>query len=504
MKIGSFLRGMALRHPDREAVVCEEHRISFGALDARTDAAARALRRRGVQPGDRVLVALDNGPAWVEAFFATVKCGAIVAPVNVRLTVHELTHVIADCAPVAAVGAPSHAETIAQAAAGRALTWLPVDPTRGIDALAEEEGDEPLPPLPSASDDALICYTSGTTGAPKGALITHANLMIMAYVNDVDWRLAPDDRILVTTPLAHRTAIARLINTLSLGATLVVVPRFDAAGVLATIERERITVVGMVPTIARLLLPELERDTSRCATLQVVLATGEAFPIAVKEQLFRALPQVRLYSFLAMTEAGSITTLMPDEQVAHAGSVGRPTVGVEVRLLDEGGAEVPAGEVGEIVVRCGEPGTGLVMRAYYNRPDETAQALREGWFYTGDLGRFDEGGYLYVVDRKKDMILSGGMNIYSKEVERALVAHAAVADAAVIGVPDSVYGEAVAAFVELQPGARADEAELIEHCRTLIASYKKPRTITFVDALPRTSIGKVVKAELRERPAARR
>jgi long-chain acyl-CoA synthetase len=260
----------------------------------------------------------------------------------------------------------------------------------------------------------------------------------------------------------------------------------------------------MVPTIARLLLPELERDTSRCATLQVVLATGEAFPIAVKEQLFRALPQVRLYSFLAMTEAGSITTLMPDEQVAHAGSVGRPTVGVEVRLLDEGGAEVPAGEVGEIVVRCGEPGTGLVMRAYYNRPDETAQALREGWFYTGDLGRFDEGGYLYVVDRKKDMILSGGMNIYSKEVERALVAHAAVADAAVIGVPDSVYGEAVAAFVELQPGARADEAELIEHCRTLIASYKKPRTITFVDALPRTSIGKVVKAELRERPAARR
>ncbi|HTW82871.1 MAG TPA: AMP-binding protein [Candidatus Sulfotelmatobacter sp.] len=503
MKIGSFLAGMALRHPEREAVVCGDLRLSYGALHARTDAAARALRRRGVGPGERVLVVLDNGPAWVEAFYAVVKCGAIVVPVNVRLTAHELAHVIADCAPLVALGAPSHAATVALAIGTGTTIWLACDPARGLDDLVAEGGEEPLPPIPGELDDALICYTSGTTGAPKGAIVTHANLVVMAFINDVDWRLSEADRILVTTPLAHRTAIARLLNAVSLGATLVVMPRFDAADVLETIARERITVAGIVPTIARLLLPELERDASRCATLRVVLATGEAFPIAVKEKLLRALPRLQLYSFLAMTEAGSITTLLPHEQVAHAGSVGRPTVGVEIRLIDEAGADVPAGKVGEIIVRCGEPGTGLAMRAYYGRPEETAQTLRDGWLHTGDLGRFDDAGYLYVVDRKKDMILSGGLNIYSKEVERALLAHPAVADAAVIGVPDAVYGEAVAAFVELAPGARADEAALIEHCRTLIAGYKKPRTITFVDALPRTSVGKVIKTELRARTAAR-
>ncbi len=499
MKVGSCLAGSALRHPTREALICGDVRMPFAELDRATDDVARALRRLGVRSGDRVVVALDNGPAWIEAFYGVAKCGGVVVPINTRLTARELAYVVADCEPVAAVAAPSHSTIVDEAFAGHTFVSITCEPfERLAPRLTAADDCESLPAIPSSADDCLICYTSGTTGTPKGVVITHSNLLVMAFMNDVEWRLSPDDRILITTPLAHRTAIARLLNALSLGATLVVMPRFDALVVLETIERERVTVAGMVPTIARMLLPEIERDTSRCATLRVVLATGEAFPVPVKERLLRALPQLRLYSFLAMTEAGSITTLEPDEQVTHAGSVGRPTTGVEIRLVDEAGGDVARGEVGEIIVRCGEPGKGITMRAYYGRAEETAHVLRDGWFHTGDLGRFDADGYLYVVDRKKDMILSGGLNIYSKEVERALVAHPAVADAAVIGTPDPIYGEAVTAFVELKPGATATDAELIDHCRTLIASYKKPRTVHFVDALPRSSVGKVLKAQLRE------
>jgi long-chain acyl-CoA synthetase len=496
VKVGTFLAGHALRAPGRDAIVCGEERVGYADLHRSATGVARALRARGVRPGDRVIVALDNGPAWIEAFFGTLMCGAIVVPVNTRLTAAELRHVIADCAPVAAFGAPSHEPLIADASGRRDLAWVRCDPHGRLTAFAQL-GGEPLPALATDVDDAMICYTSGTTGRPKGAVITHANLLVMALMNDVDWRLTPDDRILVTTPLAHRTAIARLLNALSLGASLVVMKAFDAREVVETIARERVTVAGMVPTIVRMLLDEIERDPARCATLRVVLATGEAFPVAAKERLLRALPSLRLYSFLASTEAGSITTLGPDEQVSHATSVGRPTVGVEVRLLDEERRDVPTGEVGEIVVRCGAPGNGIAMRAYYRRPAETAEALRDGWLQTGDLGRFDADGYLYVVDRKKDMILSGGFNVYSKEVERALIAHPAVADAAVIGVPDPIYGESVAAFVERRAGESVDAETLIAHCRTLIASYKKPRTIRFVDALPRTSVGKVLKVQLR-------
>lgn len=499
MKIGSFLAGSALRHPQREALICGDERITFAELDRATDGVARALRRRGVRTGDRVVVALDNGPAWVEAFYGIVKCGAVVVPVNTRLTSRELAHVVADCEPVAAVAAPSHQTIVDEAFVGRTVASIVCEPSERLaPRLAVDDGGELLPAIPTSTDDCLICYTSGTTGTPKGAVITHSNLLVMAFMNDVDWRLSPDDRILITTPLAHRTAIARLLNALSLGATLVVMPRFDALAVVETIARERVTVAGMVPTIARLLLPEIERDPTRCETLRVVLATGEAFPVPVKERLLRALPQLGLYSFLAMTEAGSITTLEPHEQMTHAASVGRPTTGVEIRLVDETGADVARGEVGEIIVRCGEPGKGITMRAYHGRVEETALALRDGWLYTGDLGRFDSESYLYVVDRKKDMILSGGLNIYSKEVERALVAHPAVADAAVIGTPDPIYGEAVTAFVELKPAASATDEELIEHCRTLIASYKKPRMLHIVDALPRGPAGKVLKAQLRE------
>jgi long-chain acyl-CoA synthetase len=251
-----------------------------------------------------------------------------------------------------------------------------------------------------------------------------------------------------------------------------------------------------------MLLPEIEADPGRFRTLRAAVVTGEAFPVEVKQRLLRALPELELHSFFAMTEVGAITNLGPSEQFAKGSSVGRVNPGVELKLVDDKGEKVPVGEAGEILVRSGPPGSCLTMRGYYNNPAATAEAIENGWVKTGDLGRFDAEGYLYIVDRKKDMVLSGGYNIYSKEVEAAIMGLPEVHDVAVVGVPDAVYGEAVAAFVEMHPGQSVAAERIIEHCRETIASYKKPRYVRFVQALPRNSTGKVLKYELRQAFAA--
>jgi acyl-CoA synthetase (AMP-forming)/AMP-acid ligase II len=278
----------------------------------------------------------------------------------------------------------------------------------------------------------------------------------------------------------------------------VIVPRFDAAETLATIVRERISVTGLVPTVARMLLDAIDGDASPYANLRMMISVGEAFPIELKKRLFATLPNIKLSSALAMTEVFGAAVLTSEDQISHAGAAGRPVPGVEVMLADDAGASVPPGDIGEILVRSGVPGAELMMRGYWNRPKETADAFRDGWLQTGDMGRFDADGYLYVVDRKKDMILSGGLNIYSKEVEHAILAHPAVADVAVVGTADPQFGEAVVAFVELRSGAHATHDDILEHCRALIASYKKPKYV-FFEAFPKNAQGKALKAELRER-----
>jgi acyl-CoA synthetase (AMP-forming)/AMP-acid ligase II len=302
--------------------------------------------------------------------------------------------------------------------------------------------------------------------------------------------------------MAHRTGLGRVANSVCLGSTLVILPKFDPKAAVDIIEREACTVLGCVPTIARMMLPEIERRPAACRSLKTLVATGEAFPVEVKTRLLKALPDLRIFSFYAQTESGFVACLRPEEQATHAASIGRPVPGVEIRIVDPSLNDVPDGEAGEVLVRCGAPGAFMTMREYYNRPDATAETILDGgWIRTGDAARRDRDGYLYFVDRVKDMIVSGGLNIYSKEVELALIEHPGVADAAVIGVPDAEFGEAVMAFVERRPGTAATEGELVEHCRKLIASYKKPKFVRFVDSLPRTGTGKVVKGDLRKRAA---
>jgi acyl-CoA synthetase (AMP-forming)/AMP-acid ligase II len=502
MRLETILHAQAVRHPDKIALICGGERLAYRDLDRRIQRVANGLKKHGIGPGDRIVVFLSNGTEIVELFYAAFSVGAIVIPVTTRLTPHELQHICSDSQPLAIVfdgaGTPISEVLQANPDAVRITTGAKF---AGAVAYAElrEADPDPLPPLATEADDAIIMYTSGTTGKPKGAVITHANMVVQHYfMNAVEWGISSEDVYLVTTPLAHRTGFARLANSLTLGGTLVVMKKFDPRETVETIAKEKITVVGMVPTVCRMLLPEIRTDPSRCGSLRRIVVTGEAFPVELKRQFLALLPHVRLVSFFAMTEVGGVTSLSHEEQFDHASSIGRPTPGVEIRIVDDTGAEVKTGEPGELLVRVGQPGRYSVMRGYYNRPEETAKAIQDGWIHTGDVAKADADGYLYIVDRKKDMVLSGGFNIYTKEVEQALLQNPEIADAAVVGVPDAVFGEAVAAFIERQPGSAPTAASVVEHVRNLVAGYKKPKYVFIVDALPRNSLGKVLKRELRD------
>ena len=509
MRLEHFLRAHAQRHGAKAALVTSNRRVSFGELGERVNALALGLGRLGVKASDRVLVYLPNGVEFVQSLYSSFALGAIVVPVNTRMTPKELAYFASDSRPSVFIhhAEASHAlEGIEAQIAGmrRVIVGIPagvpVDPAVQRFEEVSVACDESLPDVPLGAEDCMILYTSGTTGKPKGAVMTHANLIVQhGFINPVDWRITADDVFLVTTPLAHRTGMARMLNSLCLGATLVVMDRFDGDAAIALIEAEQVSAVGMVPTVARMLMPALERCADRCSSLRHLIVTGEAFPVDLKRRLIELLPQVRQHSFFAMTEVGSVTGLEHEEQFTHPTSVGRVTPGVEVKLIDEHGHEVSVGEAGELLVRSGIPGRFTTMRGYFERPEETAATIVDGWVKTGDMARFDVDGYLYIVDRKKDMVLSGGFNVYTKEVEQMLLEHASIADAAVVGVPDELFGEAVAAFIELKPGCELDIVQVLKHSKSRIASYKKPKHVFFVETFPRNAMGKVLKMELRAR-----
>lgn len=509
MKLGTMLADCALRYPNREAIVCGARRVTFAELDRRASRLANSLLAEGQAFGDRIALYLPNSAELVEAMAAVARSGGIIVPISTRLTTTEVRYIFEDCEPAFVFFAPEFRKAAYEAAAGLSRTKLVAitepDPGElGFEPMIETGSETATPPLPLDDDDLVIGYTSGTTGNPKGAINTHKNITcVHGFMNSIEWGLTSTDRTLVTTPMAHRTGIGRVANMLCLGSSLVILPHFDPAAVVDLMERERCTVLGVVPTIARLLLPEIERRPEACRTFRKMLATGEAFPVDIKKRLLAALPGLEIHSFYAQTESGFISNLRPDEQFDHGDSCGRAVPGVELRIVDSNLDDLPDGEAGEVLVRCGGPGEIMTMREYYKLPESTAATImQDGWIRTGDVCRRDTEGFLYFVDRVKDMIVSGGLNIYSKEVELALVAHPAVADAAVIGVPDPEFGESVMAFVEREAGASAASVELIEHCRERIASYKKPKSIRFVEALPRTATGKVRKQELRQLAAA--
>ena len=500
---GSLLTLVAQRSPDKEALVCGSERLDFATLEAQANKMAHAFSRLGLTSGDRVVIHMPNCVTAALAMVAVAKAGGVIVPVSTRLAAKEILHIVDDAAPFAILYTPDCRTNISQICQQiDAIRLVPDEAADGewnINELIDGEPDTPLPENSCNQEDALVCYTSGTTGQPKGVISTHRNIVIgQCALGALEWNLSSSDRMLCATPMAHRIGIARLAGSFTTGSTLILQEQFDPAQTVKLIEAEQITHIGVVPTIARMMLPHIEKNPTACKSLVAMLATGEAFPVSLKERLFNTLPQLNLYSFYSQTEAGLVSCLQPEEQLTHPDSIGRPASGVEVRLVDDKLVDVTQGTAGEVLVRSGNPGDLTIMREYFNRPQENAEVFVDGWLRTGDMARRDSEGYLYFVDRLKDMIISGGLNIYSREVEAALESHPAISEAAVVGIPDPEFGEAVAAFVICHPPETCPtEAELISHCVDQIASYKKPRKITFVNQLPRNSTGKVAKAELR-------
>ena len=477
----------------------------YGEHAARVLRLASALRTElGVEPGDRIAVMSLNSPAFEELYHAGLLGAAVVNPLNLRFAPRELTHVLADSATrVVFVDAwfAGVVDGVREAAGVRTVVLLgeggdgvPHD-VRYDDLVAA--GEEVVPPEPEEDDAALLMYTGGTTGLPKGVLLTQRSLVLTAYHIRMGVRSEPEDVYLAQVPMFHAASMGAIIATPVAGGRLVTVPVFDPAAVLTACETYGCTNTIMVPTMLALTFAHPEYRPERMRSLERLTYGASPMPRPVLDRLRADQPQLQLYQGYGMTESAAlVSVLLPEDHLREdkLASAGRPVAGTVVSIRDPLGRALPVGEVGEVCVRGGQ-----LMREYWRRPEETAEAFADGWYHTGDAGRLDDEGYLYLVDRTKDMIVTGGENVYSTEVEQALASHPAVAQVAVIGVPHPVYVEAVHAVVVLRPGVAATEQELIDHARASIAGYKVPKSVELrTEPLPLSGAMKVLKRELRE------
>lgn len=487
--LADFLVDTAARQPARPALRLGERVIAYGELDERSARAAALLRAEGVRPGDRVALMLPNVPEFVVLYYGVLRAGAVVVPMNPLLKARETEYHLTDSGASLLCEWHQAPGEGAQGAAAAGVRHLAVEPAAFAELLT---GHEPLPGVAETDDAdvAVLLYTSGTTGRPKGATLTHGGLRHNTEVNTVHvQRMTPDDVVVGCLPLFH---IFGQICTMSVavraGASLTLVPRFEPQAVLDAITRDRATVFEGVPTMyAALLQHPSEADVS---TLRMCVSGGASLPVEVLHGFERRFGCAILEGF-GMSETSPVVTFNHPDRPRKAGSVGTPIRDVEVRLLDEQGQDVPAGEVGELAVRGPN-----VMKGYWNRPEETAAAIPDGWLRSGDLARRDEDGYLYIVDRKKDMIIRGGYNVYPREIEEVLHEHPAVALAAVVGVGHAHLGEEIAAAVVLRPGAAATPDELRAFVKDRLAAYKYPREIWLMDKLPTGPSGKILKREI--------
>jgi long-chain acyl-CoA synthetase len=512
LNLAVLLEDSARNVPDRDAVVHGLNRLTYADLDARASQVAAALAARGIGPGDRVALSCPNLPYVPVVYYGILKSGATVVPLNILLTEREIAYHLADSA------ARAYFCFEAQAQAGRAafqatetcehfvlLTADPdaTSPDPAVETLAEFTHRQPtaFAAAPTAeTDTAVILYTSGTTGQPKGAELTHSNMVHNALLANRLFGLHPHDVHLIVLPLFHSFGQTVQMNAgLATGATLLLLPRFDAAQALELMQAEQVTFFAGVPTMYHALLNCDDTDRfdlkAIAAGLRLAVSGGAALPVELMRR-FEERFEVPILEGYGLSETSPVATFNRVDRPRRPGSIGLPVWGVEVKILNRGGSEAKAGDPGEIAIRGHN-----VMKGYFRRPDATAAAIDDqGWFSTGDIGVQDDDGYLYVVDRKKDMIIRGGFNVYPRELEEVLLTHPEVSLAAVVGVPHPSHGEEVYAFVVRTPGATLTEAELIAWCRQNMAAYKYPRMVEFRDSLPMTATGKILKRELvRER-----
>ncbi|MBA8801725.1 long-chain acyl-CoA synthetase [Nocardioides ginsengisegetis] len=512
--LATLLEHSAETYPDREAIVLGDTRLTYAQVNRAANQVANLLVERGIEHGDKVALSCANLPYFTIAYYGILKAGATVVPLNVLLKAREVAYHLGDAEAKAYLCFEGTAELpigregyagFQQAENCDSFFLITVDPAAASPIEGAETFGSALAGKPTTfdtvatdeDDTAVILYTSGTTGQPKGAELRHRNMRDNALAGrDLFGADAEHpDTYLCVLPLFHSFGQTVIQNgAFAFGGTVVMLPRFDAQQALAAMGKEEVTFFAGVPTMYWGLLGALDAsvDVDRLArNLRIAAAGGSALPVEVHKD-FQKKFGVTILEGYGLSETSPVASFSPHGEPVRVGSIGHPIPGVEMKLLQaDSWDEAPEGEVGEIAIKGHN-----IMKGYYNRPDATDEAIRDGWFRSGDLGRRDEDGWYYIVDRSKDMIIRGGYNVYPREIEEVLLTHPDVSLAAVIGVPHESHGEEIKAVVIRNPGATVTEEELVAWGKEQMASYKYPRIVQFVDALPMTATGKILKREL--------
>jgi long-chain acyl-CoA synthetase len=502
LNLATILRESARSRPDKVALISGATRVTYAELDAVSDRFAAGLSRRGLIPGDAVALQLPNVPQFVVAYFGILKAGCVVVPVNPLYKAGEIGYVLRHSGARLMVTWAGSLEEAAKGAADAGIDELfavaapgfPVPPPyRPYEQLLAVAPAAPPLHQTDPGDVAAVVYTAGTTGRPKGAELTHFQLLMNADTPGRLFGVRDDDVVLAVLPLFHVFGLSSILDVcVRFAATMTLVPRFDAGAVLEVIQRDRVTVFEGVPAMYVAVLNHPDLDTYDLSSVRVGVSGGAPIPAKVLDAFERQFGVVVLEGY-GMSETAATTTFNPSADERRVYSIGKPIWGVEVEIRDDTGNVLPPGRdhVGELVVR------GVnVMRGYRGDPTATAAAVVDGWLRTGDLGYVDDDGFFFIVDRKKDLIIRGGYNVYPREVEDVLYRHPAVAEAAVVGVPDDRLGQEVKAVVVLRQDRQATADELIEYVKERLASYKYPRSVEFRESMPKNAANKIVKREL--------
>jgi long-chain acyl-CoA synthetase len=488
--LASILTDTAGEHGERTALKLDDAELTYEQLDEASARAAALVKAKGIEPGDRVGIMLPNVPYFAVVYYGVLRAGAVVVPMNVLLKGREVSFYLNDPEAKLLFAWHDFAEAAEKGADEAGAELILVKPGEFEELLGEQEPDRDV--VEREDDDtAVILYTSGTTGKPKGAELTHANLTRNAEIAVGLADSTHEDVALGALPLFHSFGQTCGLNaSVKAGSCLTMIPRFDPAKALEIIQRDKVTVFQGVPTMYTAMLHLDDRDDYDTSCLRACMSGGSAMPVEVMRGFEEAFGCKVLEGY-GLSETSPVASFNHADRERKPGSIGTPIEGVEMRVVDEDGKEVDQGEVGEIVIKGHN-----VMKGYWNRSDATEEAIKDGWFHSGDMGKVDEDGYFFIVDRKKEMIIRGGYNVYPREIEEVMYEHPAVAEVAVVGVPDDNMGEEVGAAVALKKGEDVSEDELRDFVKKEVANYKYPRRIWFVDELPKGPTGKILKREI--------
>ncbi len=513
MNTTEFLNVTSLIVPERTAIVFDGKRFSFAELSERVNRLANGLKDLGVGKGDRIAAMQVNCNEYIEAYFAAAKLDAVYVPLNFRARAEEIEYMVNDSGPKVFISGGRYIPMLDELRSNipSVENFICLDGANSegwvnYDELLENSSNDELFPLDDDDDLSMVMFTAGTTGSPKGVMLSHESFSSYILSNVSPVEIDIEEKNILTVPLYHIAGVQAVIAAIYGGRTLIIQRQFEPVEWMTLVQEESADRAMMVPTMLKMLMDHERFQDFDLSSLRVITYGAAPMPLEVIKTAIKNFPGTHFINAFGQTETAATITMLPpevhilegneqeiDKKLKRLTSIGKPLPDVDVRIVDEDGSEVSLGETGEIVASGGR-----LMKGYWNQEEATAQALKGGWLYTGDLGYFDEDGYIFLSGRAKDFIKRGGEMVSPEEVEQVLHSHPSIDEAAIIGIPDLDWGERVRAIVVAKPGATIDEAEVIEYCRSKMSSYKKPESIFVVDSLPRNPLGKVLKRVLRE------